>query len=78
MPLAGDLGIGIIVMRPVGNGLLIRNLEREPDLAPLREFGIETWGQALMAWLLADPGLRCLFRPPEDRSALRRTPPRDL
>ena len=45
MPLAGEMGIGVIVMRPVGNGLLIRNLEREPDLEPLREFGIETWGQ---------------------------------
>ena len=61
LPLAGEMGIGVIVMRPVGNGLLIRNLEHEPDLAPLREFGIETWGQALMAWLVADPRVTVLI-----------------
>ena len=61
LPLAGEMGIGVIVMRPVGNGLLIRNLEREPDLEPLREFGIETWGQALMAWLVADPRVTVLI-----------------
>ncbi len=61
LPLAGEMGIGVIVMRPVGNGLLIRNLEREPDLAPLAEFGIETWGQALMAWLLADARVTTLI-----------------
>ncbi|MEE9262568.1 MAG: aldo/keto reductase [Dehalococcoidia bacterium] len=61
LPLAGELGIGIIVMRPVGSGLLINNLEQQPNLTPLKEFGIETWGQALMAWLLADPRVTVLI-----------------
>jgi aryl-alcohol dehydrogenase-like predicted oxidoreductase len=30
-------------------------LRRQPDLAPLAPFGICTWGQALLAWVLADP-----------------------
>ena len=29
-------------------------LKREPDLAPLEAHGIETWAQALLAWILGD------------------------
>jgi aryl-alcohol dehydrogenase-like predicted oxidoreductase len=57
LPLAQDLGIGVIAMRPTGKGLLATGLKTQPDLSPLKEFGIETWGQAALAWLLADPRL---------------------
>jgi aryl-alcohol dehydrogenase-like predicted oxidoreductase len=61
LPLAESMGIGVIVMRPVGHGILINRLERQPDLTPLREFGIETWGQALMAWLISDTRVSALI-----------------
>ena len=61
LPLAEEMGIGIIVMRPVGAGQLFRNLIEKPNLEPLQEFGIRTWGQALMAWLLADPRVTVLI-----------------
>ena len=61
LPLAQGMDIGVIVMRPVGHGGLINNLERQPDLTPLKEFGVETWGQALMAWLLADSRVTVLI-----------------
>ena len=54
LPLAEELGIGVIVMQPLGVGRLVTGLRREPDLAPLRAHGIETWAQALLAWILAD------------------------
>jgi aryl-alcohol dehydrogenase-like predicted oxidoreductase len=55
LPAAADLGIGVIVMRPLGVGRLAADLRSPPDLSPLRECGIRTWAQALLAWILADP-----------------------
>jgi diketogulonate reductase-like aldo/keto reductase len=56
LPLAAELGIAVIVMRPLGgrNGPLLRRRPNERELAPLREFGIQTWAQALLKWALSD------------------------
>jgi diketogulonate reductase-like aldo/keto reductase len=57
LPLAEQLGVAVIVMRPLGGarGALLRRRPPDADLAPLRPFGVETWPQALLAWALADP-----------------------
>lgn len=55
LPLAEELGIGVLVMEPLQKGRYVRDLRSQPDLTPLREFGIETWAQALLAWVLGDP-----------------------
>ncbi len=57
LPLAEELGIGVVVMRPLGGGRLVRNDPGAAALEPLRAFGVETWGQALLKWVLSDP--RC-------------------
>jgi len=57
LPLAEDLGIGVVVMRPLGGGRLVRSDPGAAALEPLRAFGVETWGQALLKWALSDP--RC-------------------
>jgi aryl-alcohol dehydrogenase-like predicted oxidoreductase len=55
LPLAEELDIGVLVMRPVGQGILARRAPAPEKLRPLAEFGIRTWPQALLKWLLSDP-----------------------
>lgn len=57
LPLAADLGLGVVVMRPLGGGGLARRAPSEDELSPLRAFGVSTWAQALIKWILSDP--RC-------------------
>ena len=61
LPVAGDLGIGVIVMKPLGVGDLVTGLKGQPDLSPLEEYGIKTWAQALLAWILADERVSVLI-----------------
>jgi diketogulonate reductase-like aldo/keto reductase len=56
LPLASELGMAVIVMRPLGGsgrGLVDRDPGRDA-LSPLRPFGVETWAQALLKWALSD------------------------
>jgi aryl-alcohol dehydrogenase-like predicted oxidoreductase len=57
LPLAQDLGLGVVIMRPFGQGELMRHKPPERDLEPLKRFGVTTWGQVLLKWVLSDP--RC-------------------
>ncbi|HAO98960.1 MAG TPA: aldo/keto reductase [Fibrobacteres bacterium] len=57
LPLAADLGLGVVVMRPFCQGRLARRVPSESELKPLTEFGVNTWPQALLKWILSDP--RC-------------------
>ena len=54
LPAASDLGLGVIVMRPFGEGSLLAREVSKTALAPLAPFGIRTWPQALLKWILSD------------------------
>ncbi|MBV8900249.1 MAG: aldo/keto reductase [Verrucomicrobia bacterium] len=50
-------GHGVVVMRPFGEGSLMRRIQPEANLNPLAAFGVTSWAQALLKWILSDP--RC-------------------
>jgi diketogulonate reductase-like aldo/keto reductase len=54
LPLAHELGVAVIAMRPLGDKSRLPNPPPQEELAPLREFGVETWPQALLKWALSD------------------------
>ena len=59
LPLAEELGLGVIVMVPLGSGRLVRNTPPGSELEPLQEFGVETWAQALLKFVLSDRRVSC-------------------
>jgi aryl-alcohol dehydrogenase-like predicted oxidoreductase len=57
LPLAADMGLGVVVMRPFSEGGLLGRAPSASELQPLNAFGVTTWPQALLKWVLSDP--RC-------------------
>jgi len=57
LPFAADLGLGVVVMRPFAQRELMHSEPAPEELEPLKPFGVTTWGQALLKWILSDP--RC-------------------
>jgi diketogulonate reductase-like aldo/keto reductase len=64
LPLAADLGVAVIVMRPLGEGALVR---RTAPAEVLEQLGVETWPQALLKWALSDERVDLVI--PATRSA---------
>jgi aryl-alcohol dehydrogenase-like predicted oxidoreductase len=50
LPLAAELGLGVLVMSPLQGGVL----ERHPSAQQLAALGVETWPQAVLRWIASD------------------------
>lgn len=72
LPLAEELGQGVVLMRPFGRGAVLRSTwPTAAELAPLKQFGVATWPQALLKWGLSDP--RCTISIPATSKPARMT-----
>jgi aryl-alcohol dehydrogenase-like predicted oxidoreductase len=55
LPLAAELGIGVVGMRPFAEGALLRRPPSEGALRPFASFGVSTWPGVLLKYALSDP-----------------------
>jgi diketogulonate reductase-like aldo/keto reductase len=46
-------------MVPLGSGRLVRNAPPRSELEPLHDFGVGTWAQALLKFVLSDERVSC-------------------
>jgi aryl-alcohol dehydrogenase-like predicted oxidoreductase len=57
LPLAEELGLGVLVMSPLQGGIL----DRPPPAGVLRELGVASWAEAVLRWIAADPRVSCVL-----------------
>jgi aryl-alcohol dehydrogenase-like predicted oxidoreductase len=57
LPLAEELGLGVLVMSPLQGGIL----DFRPAAEQLRELGVETWAQAILKWIASDLRVSCVL-----------------
>jgi diketogulonate reductase-like aldo/keto reductase len=55
LPLAEELGVAVIAMRPLGGSGEDRRRRVPLDERQRAELGVDTWAQALLSWALAEP-----------------------
>ena len=59
LPEADRLGVGVIVMTPLGTGRLLERPPPAEALEPLADAGVHSWPQALLKWVLSDRRVSC-------------------
>jgi aryl-alcohol dehydrogenase-like predicted oxidoreductase len=61
LPLAAELGLGVIVMQPLGEGSMLLGAPPPDALEPLHGFGVRTWPQAVLKWSLSNPAVTAVI-----------------
>jgi diketogulonate reductase-like aldo/keto reductase len=57
LPLAAELGLGVLTHSPLRYGVL----ERPPSPEAIKAFGVRTWAQAILKWIASDPRVSCVL-----------------
>ncbi|GAB2967465.1 aldo/keto reductase [Hymenobacter coalescens] len=61
LPAAAALGVATLINRPFGEGRLLRRLHGRPLPAWAAEWGITSWPQLLLKFLLGHPAVTCVI-----------------
>jgi aryl-alcohol dehydrogenase-like predicted oxidoreductase len=59
LPAAAATGTAVLVMRPFGEGELLRQVRRRPLPAVARELACASWAELLLKFILAHPAVTC-------------------
>lgn len=59
LPMAADLGVATIINRPYQRGALPKRFERYPLPAWAADYGITTWAQFLLKFVISHPAVTC-------------------
>ena len=57
LPLAEELGLGVLVMSPLQGGIM----HAKPGAEELRSLGVRTWPQAVLKWIASDVRVSCVL-----------------
>jgi aryl-alcohol dehydrogenase-like predicted oxidoreductase len=77
LPLADDLGVAVIAMRPLGGSGADRRRRVELSDADRERLGVDSWAQALLGWALGNPRIDAVIpatSKPERAAANARAP----
>ena len=61
LPLAQKLGLGVLIMEPLGTGALVGKSPPVDALTPFLDDEIATWPQVCLKWVLSDPRVTAIL-----------------
>ncbi len=61
LPLARELGMGVLINRPFGGGGIFHVISKKPLPAWVAEFDCHSWAQFLLKWIVAHPAVTCVI-----------------